>query len=210
MYYSCVLGPQLQSYVNMLTDEAPKKIYECEAELQFSRAGATAALQFYNDLTEFIAANQEEWLSTDGKTEEQIEKDRATFNTMQAKLIGAGQLLQKVMKEVVETAEKAHNIYLKNADILDVAQLPIIVNQIVEMAYTTFGPEGQHLAEQLQKTISEKLRLPNDNHNEGTTRRADDLIDQMASSLTLDAETVLIERNRLEEKKLLDVVPQPS
>lgn len=205
MYYSCILGPTLNRYMNCITDDAPKKFYECEQELALTRAGAQAIIGAYSEVIEYIEANKARLLSPthpDGtqKTEEEREKDRGTVFALQARAIKFGELMQQAMKAVVEVSEKAHNIYMKNADILDVAQLPLIVNQIIEITYNTLGDENQHLAEQLQQNIADRLRLPMDNKNEGTTRRADELMDQMASTFTFDAEAVLEHRLKLENK----------
>lgn len=182
-FYGQMLGPTLNRYMASLKTDTDKEVFEVQEELNLCRAAAAHSVKDYSMTLEALSLLESQTHLTDEEKEL-----KSQLNRMAPKL---AKTMMESMAAVVDVAEKAQSIYLKNADLLDVKQVPIMVQQLVGLLYEVCGGQNQKIAEQFQTLIATKLRLPGYTlENESATRRMDQVLDDIIDSVEFDPKAI--------------------
>ena len=97
----------------------------------------------------------------------------------------AADLMSSALKEVVDIAGKAADIESKAADNLSAFQVQAIVDQIIRIAYNTFGER----ADEFERLIQSRVRLPSSGHD-GTDLTPDMDVMEMDASIPNKGTTI--------------------
>lgn len=161
VFYSKVLGKTLHDKLKEIVESPGHEQFNLREEIALTKISAGDTVQLYDGVCTLLEVEGDE-------------KKRQAL--AEAKLITGAQM-RGVLGEVIDMCDKAARVEAAGKDKVTVQNIVIIVNQIVRVAYETFGINNLDLCYEFERRIKEQVRLPNEGP-EGTTITPDqDVLD---------------------------------
>lgn len=212
-HYTECLGPTLAAAFNSLTEKATNVQYETGEELAIVKMSNATFLRRYNEIFEaktLLLSQRPNFPDTQSEQRIAIEDAIRKLQFEEEKCVVK---LREALKDTTEMAERGHNVYMKNADILDVKQIPLIINQIISIIFTACGSEHEEIALRIQEAMTQELHLPGYTPDgRSTTKTIESSLDDMMASFSLDALEVVKQKSliHVESEQMVQAPPAPN
>ena len=179
-YYAQALGPTLHSYVESNSlGSTSNDVFLLNQELETARASCLLAVQKYGQIYETL------------QTDKNVSESQR--NSLLACGMVIGQQIVQSMQRIAEISEKAHKIQINTSSNISVAEVDLIVRQLLHIMHRVCGDKYAHVAVAFDEEVKKTLRLPTTvNETPGSVISPDKALEMMAGTM-LTVEPLRIE-----------------